>query len=55
MGKLPQNIDKQINLYFAYLEKLKQVCKRKNIKFSLADRILYMVDKRVNKKVNIKV
>ena len=52
--KLPRNIDKQIELYLNYLTKMKKICKQKNIPFYKADRILYELDKRLNKNVKIK-
>ena len=49
-----KNIEKQIDLYFEYLEKLRAVSKDLKIKFEDADRILYNADKRVNKNKKIK-
>ncbi|SFB86234.1 hypothetical protein [Kaistella jeonii] len=40
------NAQKQIELY---LDKLKGVCEKKNIDFTLSDRILYQMDKHHNK------
>ena len=48
------NIEKQINLYLDYLSELKAVCKAKSIPFAHSDRILYNVDKRINKAVKLK-
>jgi len=48
------SIDKQIELYINYLEKLKLVCNNKNINFSLSDRIIYDLDKHYNKGKKIK-
>ena len=45
-----KNIDKQIELYLKYLVDLKQVCSDLKIDFKKADRILFMADRRVNKK-----
>lgn len=42
------NIEEQINTYFDYLEKLKEVCEENKIAFQEADRILYMMDKKHN-------
>ncbi len=42
------NIEEQINVYLEYLEKLKSDCEEKDIPFSEADRILYMMDKKHN-------
>lgn len=42
------NIEEQINVYLEYLEKLKRDCEGKDIPFSEADRILYMMDKKHN-------
>jgi len=41
--------DEQINIYLDYLDQLRVVSDRLNIKFELADRILYMADKDLNK------
>jgi len=43
----------QINLYLDYLKDLKILCVRLGIKFKDSDRILYMADKRVNKKISL--
>ena len=48
------NIEEQIELYFEYLEKLKEVCKQYKIDFKEADRILYMMDKKHNKEIKLK-
>jgi hypothetical protein len=47
--KTESNINSQIDLYFKYLEHLCLVSKRLNIPFEKADRILYNVDKWLNK------
>ncbi len=47
------DVDKQIEIYFEYLKKLHEVCEDKNIKFSEADRILYMMDKKHNSKIKL--
>lgn len=49
-----KNIEKQIDLYFEYLEKLRVVSTDLDIKFEEADRILYNADKRVNKNKKLK-
>jgi hypothetical protein len=48
------DIDKQIELYLEYLDKLKLECKIRNIVFEKSDRIIYEMDKKYNKKINIK-
>jgi hypothetical protein len=48
------SIDKAIDLYIKYLEKLRQICKEKEISFKLSDRILYELDKKYNKDEKIK-
>ncbi len=45
-----KNIDNQIELYLKYLVDLKKVCSDLKIDFTKADRILFMADRRVNKK-----
>ena len=52
--KIPNPIENQIDLYLAYLSKLRAVCKNNNILFKDADRILYEIDKKVNKKIKLK-
>jgi len=42
------DIDGQINIYLDYLKKLQEICNTKKIKFTEADRILYMMDKKHN-------
>ncbi|WP_167598666.1 hypothetical protein [Leeuwenhoekiella sp. ZYFB001] len=44
------NIDKQIDLYIKYLKDLHSVCDNLKIPFEESDRILFMADKRVNKR-----
>ena len=51
--KIPFNVDAQIELYLDYLSQLKKVCKAKGIRFCMADRILYLADKDINRKVSI--
>lgn len=46
-----ENLNEQINLYFRYLRDLKAVCDKFKIPFDKSDRILFMVDKRINKDV----
>ena len=45
-----KNIENQIELYLKYLMDLKKVCSDLKIDFTKADRILFMADRRVNKK-----
>ena len=47
-------IDKQIEIYLDYLEKIKKACKKLDIDFDDADRVLYIIDKNINKSVKIK-
>lgn len=51
--KIPSNIEAQIDLYLQYLNQLKEVCKKKGIQFCQADRILYLADKEINRKIPI--
>lgn len=44
-----KNISTQIGIYLEYLVRLKKVCTDKGIDYHLADRILFMADRRVNK------
>ena len=49
-----KNLKFQIELYIKYLKDLKKICLNFNIPFSKSDRILFMVDKRLNKKEKLK-
>lgn len=44
------NFERQIEIYLSYLKKLQEVCSTMEIKFTEADRILYMLDKKWNSK-----
>jgi thermostable 8-oxoguanine DNA glycosylase len=46
-------INEIIRHYFSYLEELRKVCKEKKIPFELSDRILYELDKKINKGINL--
>lgn len=54
MPKYFSSIEKQIDFYIDYLQKLRQVCIEKEIEFGFSDRIIYELDKLHNKKVKIK-
>jgi len=43
-----------IKLYLDYLDKLREVCIKYNINFEESDRVLYALDKKLNKNVKIK-
>ena len=51
---IPYNIEKKITLYFDYIAQLKKICKEYDIAFSDAGRILYQLDKTLNKKFRLK-
>ena len=51
---IPTKVDEQIKLYHDYLLKLWEICKSKKIDFTIADRVLYEADKRLNKDVKLK-
>jgi hypothetical protein len=48
-----KNLEAQIDLYLQYLKDLSDVCVKLDIPFNMADRILYMADKRINKELPI--
>ena len=52
--KIPYNVEQKIDLYFNYIERLKNICKEYNIPFLKADRILYQLDKTHNKNIPLK-
>ena len=54
MPKYFSSIEKQIDFYIEYLQKLKQVCIEKGIDLNLSDRIIYELDKLHNKEIKIK-
>jgi len=43
--------DKKISVYFDYIDKLIQLCKRQGLRFETVDRLLYLFDKRINGKL----
>ena len=49
-----KTIDKQIEIYLDYLVNIKKACKKLDIDFDDADRVLYIIDKNINKSVKIK-
>lgn len=51
--KLPVSVDAQIELYLKYLEDLHIACHQLQIPFEESDRILYEVDKRINKEISL--
>lgn len=52
--KKPHSDDKKVEVYFEYLDNLKDVCNKYNIPFRKADRILYQLDKTFNSEYPIK-
>ena len=52
--KIPYNIQEKIELYFDYINRLKDICKINNIEFKTSDRVLYQADKTENKGISIK-
>ena len=47
-------INKQIDIYLEYLEAIREKCKKLDVDFYDADRVLYILDKNINKSVKIK-
>jgi thermostable 8-oxoguanine DNA glycosylase len=47
------NINQQIEIYLSYIDKLESVCNEFNIEFSMADRILYSMDKTYNFEIKL--
>ena len=45
-----KNIEYQIELYVQYLKDLNKICTDLKIPFKESDRVLFMADKRINKK-----
>ncbi len=48
--KYPNDINEICKLYLDYLSVLKSKCKQYSVQFKYSDRIIYMADKRLNKK-----
>lgn len=48
------NIKQQIEIYLSYIDKLRSICNEFNIEFSMADRVLYLMDKKYNFDVKLK-
>ncbi len=48
-----KNLNDQVDLYIEYLRDLKDLCKKLEIPFAKADRILFVADKRINKNIPI--
>lgn len=44
-----KNLDEQVDLYIQYIKDLQDVCENLDIPFDKSDRILFMVDRRINK------
>ena len=42
------SINRKIETYFEYIDKLIELCKSKNLEFRTIDRILYIFDKKIN-------
>lgn len=51
--KIPYNWEAKVNLYFRYLKRLKEECALRGIPFEKSDRILYQMDKDLNKNTPI--
>jgi hypothetical protein len=49
-----KNLNFQIELYIKYLFDLRKICLNLKIPFEKSDRILFMADKRINKKEKLK-
>jgi len=49
-----ETIQKQINIYLKYLEKIREKCKKLDVDFYDLDRVLYIIDRKINKSVKIK-
>ena len=47
-------VEEAIDFYLEYLTKLKKVCSKYNINFYESDRVLYVLDKEINKTIRIK-
>jgi len=54
MPKYFSSIEKQIDFYINYLQKLREVCSEYSIEFNSSDRIIYELDKVHNKEIKIK-
>jgi thermostable 8-oxoguanine DNA glycosylase len=52
--KIPYNLQEKIELYFDYINRLRNICKTYNIEFRTSDRVLYQADKTENNGISIK-
>ncbi len=48
-------IQRKISTYFEYLDKLIELCKKRNLDFQTIDRLLYQFDKRINRSLKKKI
>ncbi len=48
-------IQRKISTYFEYLDKLIELCKKRNLDFQIIDRLLYEFDKRINRNLKKKM
>lgn len=52
--KIPRGEEEKIKLYTKYLKDLRKICDETGIKFFEADRVLYKLDKTLNKGIRLK-
>lgn len=48
-----KNLNEQIEIYLKYLKDLSKACRSLKIPFEASDRILFMVDRRINKDISL--
>ena len=51
--KIPYAKEKKIEMYFDYIEKLKNISKECNVPFEKSDRVFYQLDKDLNSEISI--
>jgi thermostable 8-oxoguanine DNA glycosylase len=47
-GKSQRSIDKKVDVYFDYLDKLIELCRERNLEFTSVDKLLYEFDIQIN-------
>jgi thermostable 8-oxoguanine DNA glycosylase len=52
--KIPHQIDRKVAVYFDYVDRLREICRKFEIEFQKADRVLYQLDKFHNKHIPLK-
>jgi len=52
--KIPYSIEKKVEFYFDYLDRLKEICHSNGVQFTTSDRVFYQLDKDYNSSIPIR-